>query len=96
MIRYRNAGPPPGGSERKAGGRGKYEYRVNVNHAIGALKDGLIGIPIAEDIFVRNYLYGEPVGEMRRQLVPIRSNRGAGRKNYLKKPRFHHNHKSNC
>jgi hypothetical protein len=68
-------------------------------------------LPMAEDPFVRNYLesvhkvgyfvdrlylYNEPVGEMRRRLVPVRPNREVRRKEYLKKPHFHHNHKSNC
>jgi hypothetical protein len=81
-------------------GRGRkerrYEYRANVNHAVGVLKDQLIGILIAEDLFVRKYLYGELVSAMRRRLVPIRPHREVRRKEYLKKPHFHHNHKSNC
>jgi hypothetical protein len=74
----------------------RYEYQANVNHAVGVLKDRLIGILIADDPFVRKYLYGELVSEVRRRLVPIRPNREVGRKEYLKKPHFHHNHKSNC
>jgi hypothetical protein len=40
-------------------GKRKYEYRANVNHAVGVLKDRLIGILITDDSFARNYLYRE-------------------------------------
>jgi hypothetical protein len=73
-----------------------YEYRVNVNHAVGVLKDRLIGVVITDDPFARKYLYRELVAEMRRRLVPVRPNRAVRRKDYLRKPHFHHNHKSNC
>jgi hypothetical protein len=73
----------------------RYEYRANVNHAVGVLKDRLIGILIAEDSFARKY-YREPVWEIRRRVVPVRPNREVARKEYQRKPHFHHNHKSNC
>jgi hypothetical protein len=76
--------------------RRKYEYRANVNHAVGVLKDRLIGILITEDSLARKYLYRELVSEIRRRIVPIRPNREAPRKECPKKPHFHHNHKSNC
>ena len=75
---------------------GKYEYRTKVNHAVGVLKDRLIGILIADDRFVRNHLYRERVGEIKRRVVPVRPNREVPRKDYLRKPHFPHNHKSNC
>jgi hypothetical protein len=34
----------------------KYEYRAKVNHAVGLLKDRLIGILITDDRFTRKYL----------------------------------------
>jgi hypothetical protein len=74
----------------------KYEYRANVNHAAGVLKDQLIGMLMADDRFVRKHLYGELAGEIKRRVVPVRPNREVRRKEYLKKPHFHHNHKSNC
>jgi hypothetical protein len=73
-----------------------YEYRANANHAVGVLKDRLIGIVIAEKRFVRLRLYRELVSEIKRRIVPIRPNRKTPRKEYPKKPHFHHNHKSNC
>jgi hypothetical protein len=74
----------------------RYEYRANVNHAVGVLKDRLVGILITDDLLTRKYLYRELVSEIKRRIIPIRPNREAPRKNYLKKPHFHHNHKSNC
>jgi hypothetical protein len=74
----------------------RYEYRANVNHAIGVLKDRLVGILIADDLLTRKYVYRELVSGIKRRIVPIRPNREVSRKKYLKKPRFHHNHKSNC
>jgi hypothetical protein len=74
----------------------KYEYRADVNHAVGVLKDRLIGIPITDDSLTRKYLYREPVKEIKGRIVPIRPDRKIPGKEYLKKPHFHHNHKSNC
>jgi hypothetical protein len=80
----------------KTGKERKYEYRANVNHAAGVLKDRLICILIADDSPARKYLYRELAGGIKRRIVPIRPNREAPGKDCLKKPRFHHNHKSNC
>jgi hypothetical protein len=52
-----------------------YEYRVNVNHAIGVFKDRLIRVIIEEDHIVRQCLMREMVGQMERRVVPIRPNR---------------------
>jgi hypothetical protein len=90
-LREANEKLPEGKTEKR-----KYEYRANVNHAVGVLKDRLIGILITDDSFARNYLYRELVSEIRRRVAPVRPNREAARKEYLKKPHFYHNHKSNC
>jgi hypothetical protein len=74
----------------------RYEYIANVNHAVGVLKYLLIGILVAENSLARRRLYRELVSEIKRRIVPIRTNRQVARKEYLKKPHFHHNHKSNC
>jgi hypothetical protein len=76
--------------------RRKYEYRANVNHAVGVLKDRLIGILITDDRLARKYLYRELASETWRWAAPVRPNREVARKKYLRKPHFHHNHKSNC
>ncbi|MDR1147388.1 MAG: hypothetical protein LBK66_02040 [Spirochaetaceae bacterium] len=63
---------------------------------MGVLKDRLVGVLIADDPLVRSHLYKELVVEIRRRIVPVRHGRKVKRKEYLKKPHFHHNHKSNC
>jgi hypothetical protein len=73
-----------------------YEYRVNVNHAIGVFKDQLIRVIIEEDHIVRRYLMNEMVRRMERRVVPIRPNREMERKKRRLNAKFHHNHKSNC
>jgi hypothetical protein len=74
----------------------KYEYSVNFNHAVGVFKDQLIKVVIAEDPLVGKQLMDEMILDMKRKVIPIRPNRDVPRKTYLKKPHFHHNHKSNC
>jgi hypothetical protein len=91
-LREANEKIPKGRTKKKR----KYEYRANVNHAVGVLKDRLVGILITDDILTRKYLYRELVSEIRWRIVPVRPNREVSRKEYLKKPHFHHNHKSNC
>jgi hypothetical protein len=91
-LREANEKIPKGTRKKKR----RYEYRANVNHAVGVLKDRLIGILITDDRLARKYLYRELVSEIRWRIVPIRPNREVPRKENLKKPHFHHNHKSNC
>jgi hypothetical protein len=90
-LREANEKIPKGKTKKR-----RYEYRANVNHAVGVLKDRLIGILITDDSLTRKYLYRELVSEIRWRIVPVRPNREVPRKEYLKKPHFHHNHKSNC
>jgi hypothetical protein len=88
-LREANEKTPEGKTEKR-----KYENRANVSHAVGALKDRLIGMLITDDGFARDCLYRELASETRRRRG--RTNREVTRKTYLKKPHFHHNHKSNC
>jgi ribosome-associated toxin RatA of RatAB toxin-antitoxin module len=74
----------------------KYEYQVNVNHAIGVFKDRLIGVVLEERRGRRVRLMKELAREIKRRVVPIRLEREVGRKERPRKARFHHNHKSNC
>jgi hypothetical protein len=74
----------------------KYEYQVNVNHAVGVLKDQLIGVLLEERPVKRMRLMKELVREIGRRVVPIRLKREVERKKTPRKARFHHNHKSNC
>ena len=74
----------------------RYEYQVNVNHAVGVFKDQVIRVIIEEDRIVRRYLMREMVRRMERRVVPVRPNREVIRKDCHRKGKFHHNHKSNC
>jgi len=82
--------------KKRKGSRNRYEYQVNVNHAIGVFKDRLIRVIIEEDRIARCYLMRELVRCMERRVVPIRPNREIVRKDCNRKAKFHHNHKSNC
>jgi len=84
------------GSEGRGKERGEVEYKANVKAAVGVLKDRLILMVAEEDDIVRDYVWRELGGEIKRRVIPIRPNRKIPRKEYLKKPHFHHNHKSNC
>jgi hypothetical protein len=90
-LRETNEKIPKGKMEKR-----KYEYRANVNRAVGVLKDRLIGMLITDDSFAWKYLYQELVSEIRRRVVAVRPNREVVGKEYLRKPHFHHNHKSDC
>jgi hypothetical protein len=74
----------------------KYEYQVNVNHAIGVFKDLLLGVVLEEGRGRRVRLMRELVREIKQRVVPIRLEREVGRKENHRHARFHHNHKSNC
>jgi hypothetical protein len=60
--------------------RRKYECRANVNHAVGVLKERLIGILTTEDNLARKYLYRELVSETRWRIAPTRPSRETPRK----------------
>jgi len=84
-------------ARKKREGKGnKYDYRVNVNHAIGIYKNYLIPVVIEEDPIARRYLMKEMLHLMERRVVPIRPGRETARKAENRAGRFHHNHKSNC
>ncbi|MDR2445678.1 MAG: hypothetical protein LBD58_00065, partial [Treponema sp.] len=63
---------------------------------VGVSKDRPIGPLTTDERLARKRLCRELALEMRWRIAPVRSNREASRKEYVKKPHFHHNHKSNC
>jgi hypothetical protein len=82
--------------KKREGSGNRYEYQVNVNHAVGVFKDQLIRVIIEENRIARRYLMSELVRSMERWVVPVRPNREVVRKDCNRKAKFHHNHKSNC
>jgi hypothetical protein len=83
-------------AEEREGKGLRYEYRANVNHAVGVLKDRFIKIMMTEDADMRDFLYEDLLRDVKRRVAPVRPNRQAPRKEKIPKPHFHHNHKSNC
>ena len=72
----------------------KYEYKVNVNHTIGVLKDRLIQTLCEEDSKRRGEMFEEIINLLEKRIIPIRPNRSFPRTR--RKAKFHHNQKSNC
>jgi hypothetical protein len=82
--------------EKEQKGKGnKWEYKVNVNHEIGVLKDHLIKALVEEDDKKRKEILDEVIKLLKKRLIPIRPNRTNPRI-ISRKARFHHNQKSNC
>jgi hypothetical protein len=73
----------------------KYHYKVNLNHAIGVLKDRLIQTLLEDDAKKRGEMFDEIIWLLERRIIPIRPNRSIPRMS-PHKVKFHHNHKSNC
>ena len=80
--------------EDQKGKENKYEYKVNVNHTIGVLKDRLIQTLCEDDSKRRVEMYDEIIYLLEKRIIPIRPNRSFPRTR--RKAKFHHNHKSNC
>jgi hypothetical protein len=80
--------------EQKGKGNG-YQYKVNVNHEIGVLKDRFIMCLLEDDGEEREKKFQEIVDLLKMRLIPIRPHRSLPRKT-PRKAKFHHNHKSNC
>jgi len=73
----------------------KYRYKVNMNHAIGILKDRLIMALCEEDRKKRSEMFDEITDMLKKRIIPIRPNRSLPR-NIPRNVKFHHNQKSNC
>jgi hypothetical protein len=73
----------------------KYKYKINVNHAIGVLKDYLILTLCEEEDKKRDDMFDEIIEMLKKRVIPIRPNRSLP-KGIPRKAKFHHNHKSNC
>jgi hypothetical protein len=81
--------------EEQKGKGNKHQYKVNVNHEIGVLKDRLILCLLEEDDKEREKKFQGIIDLLKRRIIPIRPNRSIPRRT-PRKAKFHHNHKSNC
>jgi hypothetical protein len=79
----------------REGKENKYEYRVNVNHEIGVLKDHLVEAVLEEDDETRRGIFDEINRLLISKVVPVRPNRKVERKPPREK-KYHMNHKLNC
>ena len=77
------------------GKNNKHRYKINVNHAIGVLKDYMILTLCEEDDTKRIAMFDEIIQMLKRRVIPIRPDRSLPR-GIPRKAKFHHNQKSNC
>jgi hypothetical protein len=81
--------------EERKGKENKYEYRVNVNHEIGVLKDKFIMAVVEEDDHKRHEIFKEINRLLKSSVVPVRPNRSVPRKP-PREQKFYMNKKLNC
>lgn len=74
----------------------KYTYHVNVNHAIGVLKDRFILAILEPNRRRRNRKMDQILFLLAEHAVPSRPNRSIPRNPLPRKAKFRHNKKSNC
>lgn len=74
----------------------KYEYRVNVNHEIGVLKDRVVALLLEEDEGMKQRMLDYVIARLSRRVVPVRPGRSVPRKQFSREVKFHHNQKINC
>jgi hypothetical protein len=74
----------------------KYVYHVNVNHAIGSMKDHFILAVLEPDPVVRGYKVERILMRLIEHVVPRRPDRSNRRNQNPRKAKFRHNRKSNC
>lgn len=74
----------------------KYDYHVNVNHAIGTLKDRFILALLEPNATVRSYKVKRILRILIEHVVPTRPDRSRFRNPVPRKAKFRHNRKSNC
>jgi hypothetical protein len=81
--------------EEHKGKNNKYEYRVNVNHEIGVLKDKLITAVLEEDDNKRQKIFDVINQLLISRTVPVRPNRKVERRP-PRDQKYYMNHKLNC
>jgi len=74
----------------------KYDYKVNINQAVGAFKDEYIKMLLCNRPFKRARGLSRILKEISRSLTPIKPDCSVPRNKSPRKSRFHFNYKSNC
>jgi hypothetical protein len=74
----------------------KYQYHVNVNHAIGTLKDRFIIAMLEPNTKKRKKVISHILALLAHHAVPARPNRSIPRKAHSRSAKFYLNIKSNC
>jgi hypothetical protein len=82
--------------DERAGKDNIYQYHVNVNHAIGTLKDRFILAMIEPNLKKRKKLISHILTLLCHHVVPFRPKRSIPRKSHPRDANFYHNLKSNC
>jgi len=80
----------------RAGKGNKYEYRGNVNHEIGVLKDHVEAFLLEEDEGKKRRILEHVIGRLAGRVVPVHPGRTVPRKKFSREVKFHHNQKLNC
>ena len=74
----------------------KYNYHVNVNHAIGTLRDRFIMAVLEPDPLIRENKINRILALLAACAVPTRPDRSIPRNPSPRRAKFRHNKKSNC
>lgn len=74
----------------------KYDYHVNVNHAIGTFKDRFIKVMLETNPRIRKQKVRRILLLLTKHVVPTRPDRSVPRNPSPRKAKFRHNRKSNC
>jgi len=82
--------------EQREGKDNKYDYHVNVNHAVGVFKDRFIWAMLEENPRKRAKKVKRILHLLTQKPAPTRPDRSIPRNNSPRKAKFRHNRKSNC
>lgn len=74
----------------------RYDYQVNVNHAVGVFKDRFIMALLYTDSLRKSQAIEKILRLLREHVTPVRPNRIVERNPNPRKANFHFNKKSNC
>ncbi len=74
----------------------KFQYKANVNEAVGILKDRFVFALTLDSTEEQKAMIQDILAEIGRYVVPIRDDRQQPRNPNPRKSKFHHNRRANC